>query len=660
MAQKRNPHDALFKAAASAARGFERRKGQQLRQSARTAQQQKNWSLAESLWRQSLEAEPGEKAATVGLAQVLVYNGKFDEARALAGAIVANWPTDENGPTLLARLAEEAGDTDEAVRQWQSVLDLNPTHSQALIRFGRLMIEKGEIGEAEACADKLAMVAPDNPAALSLKAEIAVALGDPAAAVGYHRQLTQKFPHEQRFWQDLGAAMIQAGDFEGCESLVARLKTGDKQKALRLEGLMLAARAPDLGHSAFWQAAFAEFPDNSDFLRKTLRATLQDAKAAQALALLEKLFDSDLLRASDANFVIGAVNLMEGAAPRRQLVRRFLKRFRGTGDYRRLALRLSRIVFGEFARHRISYPSQTKRMLTRADCDAGAKDFLDRGLRLLKGHPCDTDIDRDQCREIVALIRAKLAAREAFSLIRVGDAEANALSYAPDIARFFEGDAAGREKVWWGRTLDAERRAALAVRVREAMRDADMLGVPAMERLLRDVRLERRDYLGAARGGRGLRTVMEALQSGTLAGASATLASAHLQHDLEVHGLYGELFAGVEDIVAVSCHPALPDAFRARFGVAFAQHIAVPPRHASLPTFGREMGPKILPEVLDEVLSAMPADLAGRMLIAGAGYAGKVIVREAKRRGAVALDLGSVFDYWIGAATRSYLSVRAG
>ena len=659
MAQKRNSHDALFKAAATAARGFERRKGAQLRQSARTAWQQKNWALAETLWRQAVEAEPGERGATIGLAQVLVYNGKLDEARALTDEILAKWPTDENGPTLMARLAEEEGDDEEAARQWRRVLALNPTRSQAVIRLAWLLIARGAIEEAQACADKLSMVSPDNPAALSLKAQIAAAKGDPVAAAGFHRRITEVFPHEARFWEDYAIALIEAGDFDGCAGVIAKLRSGDPQCALRVEGRLLAARAPDLGHSEFWRAAFEAFPENVDFLRKALHGALQDGKR-EAPALLETLFDSGLLRASDASFVIGALDLLEGAAAKRALLRRFLKNFRGTSDYRRLALRLSRIVFELFARRRIAYAGQTARMLSRTPCDAGARDFLERGLRVLEGHRCDTDIDRAQCADILALARARLAARAPFSLIRVGDAESNALAYAPKIAGHFDTDAAARERIWWGRTLGPEARAALAAKVRAAMRDADVLGVPALERLFRDVRLERRDFLGNSRGGRGLRTVMEALEAGTLAGPDAALTSAHLQHDLEKWDLYRELFAGVESIVAASCHPALPDIFKERFGIALAQHVEVPPRHASLPTFGRAMGPKILPEVLDDVLAALPSDLAGRMVIVGAGYAGKAIVHEAKRRGAVALDLGSIFDYWIGAATRSYLSARAG
>jgi hypothetical protein len=57
--RKRTSHDALFKAADRARGAFERRKGAGLRQNARSAQQAKNWALAESLWRQSLEEEPG-------------------------------------------------------------------------------------------------------------------------------------------------------------------------------------------------------------------------------------------------------------------------------------------------------------------------------------------------------------------------------------------------------------------------------------------------------------------------------------------------------------------------------------------------------------------------------------------------------------------------
>jgi len=651
--KRRNPHDALFRAAESAGRAFERRKGAQLRQNARTAQQQKNWALAESLWRKSLEDEPGERSAVVGLAQVLVYNGKFDEAERLAGEILAKWPTDENGPTVLARLAEERGDTAGAMREWRRVLELSPTRSQALIRLGRLMIADGAYDEARFCADKLAMVAPDNPAAISLFAEIDEAKGDRASAVKRRRELTEKFPQQSAFWRDYGAALIEAGEFASCEALIARLKASDPQNGLRLEGQLLGARAPELGHSEFWKAAHVAWPDNADFLRKYLHAALRDGRREEARGLLDHLFASTLLRASDANFVIGLINMIEEAGEIRKLVRGFLKRFRGTSDYRRLGIRLSRIVFADFARRPVASAPHTLTMLRHAPCDPHAKEFLEQAIAVLDGTLADTDIARGECERFVAEVRAKLAAKTPWSMIRVGDAESNALTYAPEFARHFDGDAAEREMVWWGRTLDPAPRAALAARVRAAMRDADALGVPTLERLLRDVRLERRDFLSPTRAGRGLRTVMRAVEDGTLKSALTT--SAHVQHDLEKWDLYRALFDGVDDIIAVSCHARLPEVMK------LALNIVVPPRHASLASFGmREMGPKILPEVLDETIARLPGDLSGRLVIVGAGYAGKVIIQEAKRRGAVALDLGSILDYWVGAATRSYLTAGRG
>jgi hypothetical protein len=261
----------------------------------------------------------------------------------------------------------------------------------------------------------------------------------------------------------------------------------------------------------------------------------------------------------------------------------------------------------------------------------------------------------------VTWIRTRLQQGAPTSFIRVGDGESNALPYLDDFARYAASDAAEREIVWWGRALYERARKKLADEVRDAMRDADVLGIPTLERIMRDVKPERREFLGNTRAGRGIRTVLRALdKGGALAGGNAQMTSAHIQHDLEKWDLYRELFDGLEGIVAVSCHARLPDALHKRFGVTIAQNIVVPPRHASLASFGmNDMGPKILPDVMDETIAQLPGDLRGRMVIVGAGYAGKVIVQAAKARGAVALDLGSVLDYWIGASTRSYLTVGA-
>jgi len=63
---------------------------------------------------------------------------------------------------------------------------------------------------------------------------------------------------------------------------------------------------------------------------------------------------------------------------------------------------------------------------------------------------------------------------------------------------------------------------------------------------------------------------------------------------------------------------------------------------------------EVPPNLVNRALAELGDWPQGRLVLVGAGYAGKVIVGEAKRRGGIALDLGSIFDHWMGAHTRSY------
>jgi hypothetical protein len=99
----------------------------------------------------------------------------------------------------------------------------------------------------------------------------------------------------------------------------------------------------------------------------------------------------------------------------------------------------------------------------------------------------------------------------------------------------------------------------------------------------------------------------------------------------------------------------LPDAIQARFGVNVLKHVLVAPgdsmRQIQQATLAdAEVPPRSIAQAL-ETLGEAPR---GRLVLIGAGYAGKVIVDEAKRRGGIALDLGSIFDHWMDAHTRSY------
>jgi hypothetical protein len=200
-------------------------------------------------------------------------------------------------------------------------------------------------------------------------------------------------------------------------------------------------------------------------------------------------------------------------------------------------------------------------------------------------------------------------------------------------------------------------RAILADDVRAAAINADALGFPTREWLLRDVRLDPGPPLSAGKSGRGLLVVLEMLRNACAAGSLSgkILTSAHLPQDLQRWNLYGELFDGVEEVVLVSCHPNLPHIMSARFGLRTAKLVLVPPGDTM-----REIRQHFLdeselpPQSTVNALHDLAEWPANRLVLVGAGYAGKTIVHQASKRGGVALDVGSIFDHWMGAHTRSY------
>jgi hypothetical protein len=342
----------------------------------------------------------------------------------------------------------------------------------------------------------------------------------------------------------------------------------------------------------------------------------------------------------------------------------------GQLDYRAAAVRLHRIILAAFPRRdgaalKISRnTSRFVRVIVGARVGSGAANALERvamleGALVKSGAKCffDTDIDPDSCKAFVALVRERLARGEPFSLIRLGDGEGNAFEYEAPLAGYAEEDAASRELVWWGRTLDAHVREQLAARVRKAAMQADAIGFPTREWVLRDVRLDTGRPLSTTRSGRGVLTILHTMElllaSGEL--ANRVLVSAHLPQDLQRWNLYGELLRTGDEIVLVSCHAGLPDMVQRRFGARVVKHVLIPPGDSMLEIQHRALSDDELPpRSIDRVLDELGDTPRGRLVLVGAGYAGKIIIDEARNRGGIALDLGSIFDRWMGANTRSY------
>jgi hypothetical protein len=463
----------------------------------------------------------------------------------------------------------------------------------------------------------------------------------------------------------------------GLPSLAAAaLSPIDRRRSLILRGMLLQLRRRSDHHAEFWTEAVRTFPVDATILRMKIHSALRSGDAEAADADLSRLVALRAVQIDDARFVVGLTNidLRKGQIVRiRARVRRLLAAFRRSPECRVAAVRLSRILFAHFARRGRSgdaLRARFARMVDRSEIAAEPRRLMLRVMacetrleELYPGSLLETDISSAQVHEFVALVRDRLSRQRPFSFVRLGDGEAACLPYEPRLASFAGVDARERERIWWGAPLDASVRRRIYPRLARAIYDADCIGIPTLGRFLRELRLSRNDTLETSLTGRGLLSVLHCAENWDELRSSVAppplFSSCHLHQELELWNCYGELFDGVKEVVLVSCHEGLGDWMEQHFGVRAAGHVLLPPDRVTGPFLTTTSQGQNLPAILDDAIVGLGEMVRNRLVLVGAGLLGKLLVSEACERGGVALDVGSIFDHWLGLKTRSYLDLNA-
>ncbi len=454
----------------------------------------------------------------------------------------------------------------------------------------------------------------------------------------------------------------------------------DRRRGLYLRGLAMGLEGRRADLADYWQDAALKFPSDAVFVRQAIHSALGAGRLADADREMTSLVRARATQVGDCRFVVGLANAYRQSgrqAALRRLVRAFLKSLQDSSQRRIATLKLSRVIFANFrrtpdpdvVREQARLRRQLGRMVERSIPSAGPRAILERVLTTegaLAGRASltlfDTDVSQRQCRAFVHLVRIKLVSRSPFSLVRIGDGEAACLPYEPKLARLAKADSIDRERIWWGKPLTRSQRERLSRLVFNATWGADCIGIPTASRYLRELRLGENDNLDRGLTGRGLRAILYAVENcGVFCGPGTPLpafTSCHIHQDLERWGLYDELLDGLNDVVLVSCHTDLADLMQTRFGTGIAANLILPPDRVSAPAMtDAPRDARRLPDILDEVVDRMRGIPRDKLVLVGAGYLGKWLVDVARAEGGIALDVGSVFDYWLGLNTRSYLDL---
>jgi tetratricopeptide (TPR) repeat protein len=633
---------------------------------AQKVQKSRRWRDAEDAWREYVSVSQADHRGYQGLVISLMEQQRYAEAMTAAQSLRGKFP--DLALSLLGQISARKRDWTNSQKYWGAVLASHPHDRQALVGHATAALALGELESSRKDAELLTEFWPDLAHGLVLQAQLDSASQLDAKADGTWHTAIEKF--------GLDAAAGPYFDYllahdrlAEASALVEQMGAPLTEAAFAQKGRMLLRLAPGDDHLSYWRDVLRQFPENGVALRQCVNAAVKAGLPSEALAAFRQLVAAQQARASDASLIIALANVLrETDRPAVEgIIRKFLAQLRGA-PRRQAFLKLSRLIWSFEANtqlnskrvrtlvHRSSLEHRSGELLLRVQ--AIAETLNQRGAMLL----LDTDVSRSQCEIWIKRIHQQVQRGSGWAFVRLDDGEGNCVPYEPHTMPFAELDAAEREVVWWGRAVATDQRELFAGKVLAAANSSDCVGIPALARFLRDVRIDMDDDFTGRRTGRGLRAILAALESGTLLPnaslAGKTIVSSRIHQDIERWGLTASLMAGLGKIAIVSCHPNIAAVVRDKYGVETMKAIAIPPRaHSAHLSPKQDADKPILPQVLHDIMTELDGIPQGTPLIIGAGYLGKWIARAAKEKGLIALDLGSILDYWVGQRTRSILDI---
>jgi len=277
-------------------------------------------------------------------------------------------------------------------------------------------------------------------------------------------------------------------------------------------------------------------------------------------------------------------------------------------------------------------------------------------------HPtCDFTLKQPQ--EVSSIISAKLQQREPFSLIRLGDGEGLLLSISDQST---EADFKYIEKHLGAEGTDPSALLHLKYRLIQSIKDADVIGVrdDILNVNFDDIRISQTgdDFLTSFRSNFRLREVEKKLDyhgSRRIAFLHKHLGSIDLTDDNQFCSAWfhydyhntGEVFKVLkqqESIGLISCRSQLPGLLTDLFDTSVKFH-EIPGMYRDIS--GGEAIPDYI-EQLENILNRPLVEFPGMLYLVGGGLYGKLYCQLIKEQGGIALDLGSLFDAWLGIPSR--------
>jgi hypothetical protein len=262
----------------------------------------------------------------------------------------------------------------------------------------------------------------------------------------------------------------------------------------------------------------------------------------------------------------------------------------------------------------------------------------------------DIRFDTQQAQQLRAMVQEKLSQREAFSLLRIGDADSYGMrDVLPEAYAKLKEDA---DITWWKKPLEADVRQKLEEGFMATLKEADIIGFPAAIRLVRHLRFTHEEPLILPEQRQlFLYQAMKVLIDEGKTRNDALWADEFCNISLADSNYLSELFELAESVVLVSCFD-IPDGHL--FAHPKVTQVRIPPPERAS-GFCPNPFNKVLPDMIDEVVQKVEQLCRpGTLLLVSGGYASKLLVGIGRAAGAVAIDFGSGIDTMLAHHTRPF------
>jgi hypothetical protein len=260
---------------------------------------------------------------------------------------------------------------------------------------------------------------------------------------------------------------------------------------------------------------------------------------------------------------------------------------------------------------------------------------------------------------VLAQVRAALAEKRGFAMIRLGDGEGAFMRMSEEeeqrgFSHLYARNRADRANVWFAGEIDLAESGFLkqALKLRDLVREVDIIGVPYRSWVEHEYRL-----LSVV----SVSTLVNALRVvDDIAGEQQFFCRQDVHAHMKDIGELAKLVREQDEIGLISCHPGLPARLKDVMGVHDVEFHKLPGEKLFRAHLGEEAVSGVhFPDIFNRVMTALDRPLNGKLFLVAGGILGKFYCGRIKASGGVALDVGSVVDAWVGAATRPGITAES-